>query len=408
MDIDLAVTARFLAALSPDNTHTFQTFDDAKQGRRGMTDILHGTLAAKAHRLSSLNYKGAGVFVMVNRGDGYGRKADNVIGCRALFLDLDGSPIEPVLAAPIRPRIVVESSPGKWHAYWPVVDLPAERFTTAQKSLAALYAGDPKVHDRPRVMRLPGFLHNKAEPFQSRLVECEQAPLTWQEMADAFDLTQRMTLPNVIPDGDRNNTLFKLAKSAASKGVPEAEQLRKALTVNATRCAKPLPDAEVAATVASAYRTLHAGAVGMPWAVLDSPAYQALDDRARTLLLMAYRRADTFNGGCVTLPWRELSEWFTREQTFEEARKRVVASGLLTIAKQSTKAMPRKGRGPTPTFYQLAIPPLAVPYSSGRIPPSTVPPEALQAVAVEGSKEALGATAIFGDGNPARTGRVPA
>src|SRR3546814_4566171 len=89
------------------------------------------------------------------------------------------------------PRSTVESSPGRWHAYWPVADLPAEQFTAAQKALAAMFAGDPKVHDKPRVMRLPGFLHRKSVPFLSRLVTCDDTPVTWQEMVEAFGLAQR-------------------------------------------------------------------------------------------------------------------------------------------------------------------------------------------------------------------------
>ena len=379
MEIDLAAAARFLAALSPDNTHTFQTFDDAKLGRPGMTRILHGTFAKNADRLAAVNLKGAGIFVMVNRGDGYGRKAINVTACRALFLDLDGSPVEPVLAAPIPPRIVVESSPGKWHAYWPIVDLPPDRFTGAQKALAALYSGDGKVHDKPRVMRLPGFLHRKGEPFQTRLVSCDGGPVTWQEMAAAFDLSAQLSLPAVVPEGERNSTLFKLARSAASKGVPQSAQLEKALQVNAKRFHPPLSEAEVTATVASAYKGKDSGTVAIPLALLESPAFKDLDDSARLLLVLAYRRADGFNGGCVTLPWKELTAWFPRKNTFQDVRKRVVRSGLLPIAKSAIKSMPRMGRGPKSGFYQLAIGPFSAPYSNSQIGPFSAPPEALQA-----------------------------
>jgi len=183
MDIDTAMAARFLTALTGDRVHTFQTVGEGGSGR-SLNRITHGEFLRRADLLQSLNLKGAGVFVMVNRGDGYGRKADNVTGARALFVDLDGAPLEPVLAGPISPRIVVESSPGKWHAYWPVVDLPLERFTDAQKALALRFDGDPKVSDRPRVMRLPGFFHNKGAPFQTRLVECFDKPLTWREMVE--------------------------------------------------------------------------------------------------------------------------------------------------------------------------------------------------------------------------------
>src|SRR3546814_10430224 len=72
---------------------------------------------------------------MVNRGDGKGRKAANVTAVRAVFLDLDEAPLAPVMAAPIPPAIVCESSPGKHHAYWPVADMPLGDFKRAQQSL---------------------------------------------------------------------------------------------------------------------------------------------------------------------------------------------------------------------------------------------------------------------------------
>jgi hypothetical protein len=384
--IDAGMAARFLAALSADNLHTFQTFDDAGKGRRGLTRILHGPFAKHADTLATLNANGAGVFVMVNRGDGRGRKADNVTGCRALFVDLDGSPIEPVLAATIPPQIVVESSPGKWHAYWPIADLPPAFFSPAQRALAALFAGDPKVHDKPRVMRLPGFLHRKGEPVQTRLERCQSAPLTWGEMAAAYGLAERLSLPDAILEGDRNDTLFKLARSAARKGVPEAQQLAKAQTVNAQRCHPPLPEDEVCRIVASAYREPERGILPLPLALLEAEAYKAADDAVRTLLLLAYRRADGFNAGCVTLPHSELAEWFPRKNTFLEVRTRAVESGLLTIARPAIKRMPRKGRGPKPNFYQLAIGPFSATYSPTLIGPFSATPEALQAL---GSRQPL-------------------
>src|SRR3546814_12831922 len=47
------------------------------------------------------------------------------------------------------------------------------------------------------------------------------------------------------------------------------------------------------------------------------------------------------------------------------------------------KAMPRKGRGPKPTFFRLAIGPFGVAYSNDQIGPFGVAPEAFQAVAIE-------------------------
>jgi hypothetical protein len=235
MEIDTTQAARFLAALSSDSSYTFQTIDSRKPVRRGMTLVLHGSFAKLENRLADLNNKGSGIFVMVNRGDLHGRKADNVVGTRALFVDLDGAPLEPVLAAPIPPRIVIETSPGKWHCYWPVLDMPLDRFSPAQKMLALQFAGDESVHDKPRVMRMPGFMHLKGQPFLSKLVTCEDKPLTWDEMNQAFDLSRNYTLPSQIKEGERNTTIFKLAQSASRKGVPESSQLSRALLVNERR-----------------------------------------------------------------------------------------------------------------------------------------------------------------------------
>jgi hypothetical protein len=97
---------------------------------------------------------------------------------RALFVDLDGTPVEPVLAWRFRPDLVVESSRGRFHAYWRTDAVPLDEFAPLQKALAALFNGDTAVHDLPRVMRLPGSWHQKvskdgkrSEPFMARIVQ---------------------------------------------------------------------------------------------------------------------------------------------------------------------------------------------------------------------------------------------
>ncbi|MBK7079424.1 MAG: hypothetical protein IPH55_01405 [Betaproteobacteria bacterium] len=118
------------------------------------------------------------MFVMVNEGDGVVhegsktcRTAANVKQVRALFVDLDGAPLQPVAAAAVPPDIVVNSSPGKYHGYWLGVSCPLDAFTPAQLALAEKFGGDPSVNDLPRVMRLPGFFHQKGEPFMTRIIK---------------------------------------------------------------------------------------------------------------------------------------------------------------------------------------------------------------------------------------------
>jgi len=167
--VDLQMAQRFLDMLAPDGTFTFQTFDDRKPVRQNLAHIRHGSFEQQADELTDLNQEGAGVFVTVNETDGRGRAATNIIRVRATFVDLDGAPLEPVLTHTIPPSIVVESSPERWHAYWLTDDCPLPDFKVAQKRLASEFAGDPAVCDLSRVMRLPGFLHRKSEPFMTKI-----------------------------------------------------------------------------------------------------------------------------------------------------------------------------------------------------------------------------------------------
>ena len=162
---------KFLNALGSDK-FTFQTFcDDAKCKHRNLTRLFHGTIDQHFTALEKLNARGAGIFATINRTDGKGRKRENIVGIRAVFVDLDGAPLAPVIQWTLPPNIVVESSPDRYHAYW-LVDhaVTLTEFTGLQKKLAKLFGGDPKVHDLPRVLRLPGFIHRKGKPFRTRIV----------------------------------------------------------------------------------------------------------------------------------------------------------------------------------------------------------------------------------------------
>jgi hypothetical protein len=110
---------------------------------------------------------------MVNFGDQKGRKEANVQGVRAVFLDLDGAPLQPVLDAGVEPHAIVESSPGKWHVYWQVTGCALDQFKPAQIALAKKFGGDLNVNDLPRVLRVPGFVHQKGEPVQTRIERLE-------------------------------------------------------------------------------------------------------------------------------------------------------------------------------------------------------------------------------------------
>ena len=171
--IDLQEAARFLDALGGDSAGvwSFQTLDDSAQKRRELARTIHSMrLEPVAGQLQALNDAGAGVFVTVNQTDGKGRKAANVRRVRALFLDADGVALPATWH--LKPCFIVRRDGTHWHAYWVLSnELPLDKFEDAQRRLAALYGTDSIVHDLPRVMRVPGFLHRKAEPILVRM-EC--------------------------------------------------------------------------------------------------------------------------------------------------------------------------------------------------------------------------------------------
>jgi hypothetical protein len=148
---------------------TFQVIPE-RDGCNIKPAILHGSIDELASQLIAANQAGAGVFVMVNAGDQRGRKAENVVRVRAHFVDLDKPGIDPLFTAEVPPHIVVESSAGKWHAYWLAeAGASLDEFSALQRSLAERFMGDTVVCDVARIMRLPGFYHQKknGEPFMT-------------------------------------------------------------------------------------------------------------------------------------------------------------------------------------------------------------------------------------------------
>lgn len=179
---------------------TFQTFDDSPAKRKELAHIYHGTLAERVDVLTLMNEQRAGVFVTVNETDGAGRTHTNVRRVRALFVDLDGAPLQPLLDAPLAPHIIVESSPNRWHGYWLVTDCPLDAFKPNQRSLAARFSGDKNINDLPRVMRVPGFIHAKHGPFASRIHALNERPgYKLAELVQAFHLEAEPQRPRPPP-----------------------------------------------------------------------------------------------------------------------------------------------------------------------------------------------------------------
>lgn len=176
---DYAEARRYLTLLDESADHfAFRVFDDDEarsmqskaqhsHGKDPRARKYDGPLDGLSGILAKANADRCGVFVVVNAG---GQKKDSITRVRAVFADTDGAPLEPIMACRLEPHFIVESSSGKWHAYWLVDGLPLDKFEGVQRRIAHRFGSDPSVHDLPRVMRLPGFDHHKAEPHRVRII----------------------------------------------------------------------------------------------------------------------------------------------------------------------------------------------------------------------------------------------
>lgn len=177
---------RFLALLAADtDVFCFQTFGDSPEAKKDPSLALswHSSLAKSFSKLQSLNEHGAGVFVTVNQTDGKSRKRGNIVKVRAIFADFDlGAPSN----LPLQASIVVETSPNRYQYYWLCDELSIEDFELLESGLVKKFGADKNCKDVSRVLRIPGFLHLKGEPFLTQLLESPGTKYTRQELMDAF------------------------------------------------------------------------------------------------------------------------------------------------------------------------------------------------------------------------------
>ncbi len=165
----------FLDALgASDDQLSWQTFDDAKLDG-GLVWTAIALFSAAAQRLRKLAARGAGVFVTPNVVDPKATDAPNkrnVVAARAVFTDNDYGPPPRGYRGVPAPTMVVASAAGP-QTYW-MLGETADLATAGriQRHLAITLSADPAAADPARVVRLPGFPHQKnpERPFDVRLI----------------------------------------------------------------------------------------------------------------------------------------------------------------------------------------------------------------------------------------------
>lgn len=172
MSQDFAQAQAFVAALTgnPEAVMSWRMIDDRDKAVPAYN--RRGTLRECWQELCYYNSQGRGIFAVINETDGQGHRLVNLHHIRAHFVDLDnimsGQNLQRAAAWVPAPSFAVQSSPGKFHVYWPVQPYrDLDGFAMLQRKFAQFFESDPKIIDAVHVMRVPGFWHCKGEPFLS-------------------------------------------------------------------------------------------------------------------------------------------------------------------------------------------------------------------------------------------------
>jgi len=125
------------------------------------------------------NRAGSNIYLGMNPRWGEGGRAEDVKLARSLWVDFDDgfTPDQARMALQQaqlpNPTVLVNSGHGM-HCYWRLDEALSDlgQWTALQRALIGLVGSDPTIHDPPRIMRLPGFLNIKREPWvPAQLIE---------------------------------------------------------------------------------------------------------------------------------------------------------------------------------------------------------------------------------------------
>ena len=202
---------------------SIQIYDDKlKEKKQENLPILQGRTLGwakniKKEDLQAFNKEGYAITFTPNSQKDGKRGSKKTDAINAWFVDIDdkkdesGESVYPkseqynrLLSKPgVHPSFIVESKNG-YHAYFLARDAKVENFKKINQAIAKYYGGDTSCVDTSRVLRLPGFYHQKEKPFKVEIREYDpEIYYTEEEIVRAFnvDLT-----PDPVPSPQQSHT----------------------------------------------------------------------------------------------------------------------------------------------------------------------------------------------------------
>lgn len=183
------------------------------RGEKSGVDTKYKTQPYDIGWLARHNEAGHAIYYAVNEFDGR-RKKDRLYKLRAAFLDDDATLARQ--SFPLEPSIIVNSSPGKYQYLWLLCDEDGpgiiaangeiDRYEAIQNSLVVNHNGDKQARDICRVLRVPGSIHWKGDPFQVKVVGGNYKYYTLEEVERAFPAVEGAQLEVIKSEYSLNNS----------------------------------------------------------------------------------------------------------------------------------------------------------------------------------------------------------
>jgi hypothetical protein len=185
----------------------------------------------------------------------------------ALFVDADfkttpEATVRERLAQCLLPPSAIVHSGGGLHVYWLLrepMTLPAEAPVAKGllRRLALVIGGDLTAAEPARILRVPGTWNHKPDYPDRPPVHLEACDPTRRYNPDDFDSwlppepgrdgrAALFAMPARVPEGNRNNMLYRLARSLKARGCGAAAVRAALEEENREKCIPPLADSDVA------------------------------------------------------------------------------------------------------------------------------------------------------------------
>ena len=271
LQVDLKMAKRFLKlVVGESDLHCFQSL--AERGGPSTLQPGFGSFPKHSSWLEAENLRGAGVYFVPNRTNTEGRGAENIVAVRAVFVDLDDAPVEPVLNCSAPPSVVIQTSPGRHQAFWRCSHVAVSEFTQVQKALIKKFNADPACKDLSRLMRIAGFYNNKKRldkphfvniihegsffPYsKDKMIEDLGLEIDWIDEHPGFTGGDNGG-PQILA-GKRHEEMKSLSIKLRRSGLSGIRLHKAVMAENSARCLPPLSESEVAKLTGWANKNVH-------------------------------------------------------------------------------------------------------------------------------------------------------